>query len=157
MDEDISKKLQITSQLFVSIAIFIVVVVASLAQLYILSASLSVQLQDKAQIVARTLEIGIRESDMVELEGEIQQKLDELKKTRPDIVEVDVVIPDESTAGKYRMLASTGHSGESEPPDRPVNVASPTSNGLDESSVHAVTLNGKESPDVTSPPQKAIA
>lgn len=119
MENKIPRKLQTTLLISVSIAIFIVVAIATFVQIYILSRSVNDQLQDKAELVSKTLEVGIREGGVIELSSEIHEKLVELREILPEIVEIDVVVPPlDPSRPSYTMLATTGHDSKAEPPDR---------------------------------------
>lgn len=118
MIDRIPRKLQTTLLIYVSFTIFIVISIATIVQIYILSRSLNDQLQDKAELVSKTLEVGIREVGMFELSDKIEKKLKDLRDVRPDIVEIDVVFPSSDLNYPYQMLASTGTNGEMEAPDR---------------------------------------
>jgi len=119
MEKKIPRKLQTTLLISVSIAIFIVVAIATFVQIYIMSRSVNDQLQDKAELVSKTLEVGIREGGVIELSSEIHEKLVELRDILPEIVEIDVVVPTlDPLRPSYKMLATTGHDNMAESPDR---------------------------------------
>lgn len=118
MDNRIPRKLQASLLIYVSFTIFIVIAIATIVQVYILSRSVNDQLQDKAELVSKTLEVGIREVGMFELSDKINKKLEDLRNIRPDIVEIDVVIPAPDSKYPYRMLATTGGKDDMEAPDR---------------------------------------
>ena len=93
----------------ISLAILLVMITAMIIDMYVLSRGLAEELRDKAALLVNTFDVAVQSESGLSDEQEIKRKIDTLKDSRHDIVEIDVVVPIAGKENQYRMLATTGH------------------------------------------------
>ncbi len=101
------KTLQTTLITLVSLSVAGISLMATLLHLSILSDNLNHQLKDKALVLARIFDISIKSRQEIEDVEGLQQKILDLKASRPDINEIDIVVPVPTAPDQFYLAATT--------------------------------------------------
>jgi len=104
----------------VSIAVSLIILIATLLHLSIVSHSLNNQLKDKALVLAQTFDISTQNGQDMEDVKKLQQKILALKASRPDINEIEITVPVSEASNRFYIAATTSSTERGSDPDNSI-------------------------------------